>query len=173
MVLIQGSGDLRGSESTEEADQYFGSPANDTVFGLGGDDFLSGGDGQDILHGDAGDDALIGGNAKDFLFGGAGNDFLQGNAGDDFLFGGPGSDRFVFSSLSSEEGIDTIYDFQAGQGDKIQIFGSSFGIRTTQAFSFDSSTGALSADGVQFAVLPNSVNGANGGFNPAVDINIV
>lgn len=173
MVLIPGSGDLRGSQSTEGGDQFFGSPFPDTVFGLGGDDFLQGGDGFDILQGDDGNDALIGGNSADFLGGGAGDDFLLGGAGDDLLFGSSGSDRFVFSSLSPNEGIDRIFDFKASDGDKIQIFGSTFGIRTTLAFSFDDNTGALSADGAIFAVLPNNINGANGGFETASDISIV
>ena len=52
-----------------------GSPFDDIICGLGGNDRLDGGDGNDVLLGGEGDDELVGGE------------------GDDCMVGGPGSDR--------------------------------------------------------------------------------
>jgi uncharacterized protein len=55
------------------------------------------------LLGDGGNDILIGGNGNDVLLGGGGRDGLWGNQGND-----------VFA-LGSNQGNDTINDFQDGQ----------------------------------------------------------
>jgi Ca2+-binding RTX toxin-like protein len=59
--------------------------ADDTIYGLGGDDFLRGGDGNDVLDG------------------GVGNDDLRGEAGDDVYYAGPG-----FDVIEDSAGNDTI-----------------------------------------------------------------
>jgi hypothetical protein len=103
-----------------------GGSGNDTLTGTEGNDFLNGRRGNDSLIGNAGNDTLIGGNGKDVLVGSAGDDLLDGGNGIDTLRGGLGNDTltggnrqdiFVFAS---DEGIDTINDFQLGT-DKIGL----------------------------------------------------
>ncbi|QQG37445.1 MAG: type I secretion C-terminal target domain-containing protein [Micavibrio aeruginosavorus] len=55
----------------------------------------------------------------DYLDGGNGNDLLIGGAGDDTLTGGNGADVFKF--LSGANGKDRVTDFDAREGDKIDI----------------------------------------------------
>ncbi len=58
---------------------------------------------------------------SDVLFGGLGADVLAGGAGDDQLGGGRHADRFVFSAAGF--GHDTIADFSAAEGDRIDLRG--------------------------------------------------
>ena len=88
------------------ADYILGLTGNDRLVGRGGADLLSGGDGADVLLGGAGADQLAGGTRRDMLS------------------GGPGADRFVFAALDhSGVGLqrDTITDFVAAEGDRIDI----------------------------------------------------
>lgn len=88
---------------------------NSTLLGLGGNDRLIGGSGVDRLYGGEGNDELRGG---------AGDDFLFGGSGADRLLGGLGADRFVFGEgdLSAQRTLaDTIMDFSAAQGDRIDL----------------------------------------------------
>ena len=73
-----------------------------------GDDTLIGRKGDDVMLGSAGDDLLQGGSADDTLIGGDGNNTL---------FGGLGADTFV----TGLGGVDIIQDFNAAEGDVIQI----------------------------------------------------
>ena len=59
---------------------------------------------------------------------GSGNDVISGGAGNDTLAGGTGSDTFVFLKSDGTSGADTITDFTAQAGDKLDL--SSFGIST-------------------------------------------
>jgi Ca2+-binding RTX toxin-like protein len=108
------------------ADAIDGGNSHDLLIGGGGDDTLFGGNGLDTLYGGDGDDSLSGGgdNGKDWLDGGAGNDTLSGGNGKDILIGGLGDDSLTgdlsrddfFYSLTTDEGNDTIIDFQTGKG---------------------------------------------------------
>jgi Ca2+-binding RTX toxin-like protein len=129
----------------------------------------------------AGSDALMSGIGNDSLFGGDGNDILVGGFGIDTLMGESGSDKFTFNSPT--DGIDTISDFNAGEGDQILVSAGGFGgglavgslpssqftIGSSAAnagdrFIYNSSTGALSFDPdgnglqgqVQLAVLSSN-----------------
>ncbi|NES21581.1 MAG: calcium-binding protein [Symploca sp. SIO3E6] len=86
------------------------------LYGAGLDDQLTGDGANNDLYGGAGNDTLVGG---------AGNDLLVGDAGNDLLVGGAGADTFHFRFPN--DGIDTITDFDASQGDIIQISDSGFG----------------------------------------------
>lgn len=88
-----------------------GEDGADQLTGGSGDDQLHGGDGGDTLAGGAGDDWLVGGTGADQLTGGAGRDVLEGQEGNDELTGGAGQDAFL---VESDEGSDTILDFQPG-----------------------------------------------------------
>ena len=77
--------------------------------------------------GGSGNDYISGNSARNILLGGAGNDVLRGEDGDDILaggldadilFGGDGADHFVFDSL---RGVDTVMDFDASEGDVLEI----------------------------------------------------
>jgi Ca2+-binding RTX toxin-like protein len=69
------------------------------------------------LTGAAGNDVLTGGNGNDILSGGAGMDRLSGLGGDNQLTGGSGADQFIISPGS----IDTITDFDASEGDQVDV----------------------------------------------------
>ena len=66
-----------------------------------------------------GNDTLYGGNGNDILFGQEGNDVLVGGAGADIMYGGTGADRFIYGAIT--DGRDTILDFKASEGDKLDI----------------------------------------------------
>ena len=70
-----------------------------------------GGDGNDVIVGNA---------AGNYLSGGAGDDLLGGKAGNDTLAGGAGADLFIYIV---GDGADTIIDFSAVNGDKIDLTG--------------------------------------------------
>ncbi len=84
-----------------------------------GNDTLLGGAGDDILFGQGGNDYLDGGKGNDILLGGTGNDTLIGGPGNDILIGGSGADTFVWKS--GDVGNDVIKDFNASEGDRIDL----------------------------------------------------
>jgi Ca2+-binding RTX toxin-like protein len=96
-----------------------GTAGNDNLTATSAVDALSGGAGDDILHGGGGPDFIDGGDGNDQLFGDDGNDFLVGGPGQDTLVGGLGGDQFIITSLG--DGRDTILDFNAGQGDRLNL----------------------------------------------------
>ncbi|MHC1551283.1 calcium-binding protein [Phyllobacterium sp. K27] len=81
---------------------------------------LTGSKGNDTLTGGAGNDSLVGSNGADILTGGGGDDTINGNGGDDLT---GGADHFVFASGS---GNDSVFGFQAGSGDVLDIAGYGF-----------------------------------------------
>jgi len=88
----------------------------------------------------AGKDVITGGRYGDNLSGFNGNDTITGGGGADILSGGKGADRFVFKSVSESRWskIDTITDFSASQGDKIDLskIDAKAGVAGNQAFTF-------------------------------------
>jgi Ca2+-binding RTX toxin-like protein len=125
-ILVNGGDFYYGGNA---ADVIFSRGGNDSVRGWGGNDNIWGGTGSDWLAGDDGYDTVVGGAGADTILGGANtdwltgnedNDVLYGNAGADYLWGGTGADKFVFDAAPST-GKDTIYDFSAAQGDKLDF----------------------------------------------------
>lgn len=124
----------------QDSDNLLGGDGNDVLYG--GDftwfstdsdmsaDNLYGGDGNDALYGAAGNDNLYGGNGVDTVNGGTGNDWLSGNADDDTLISGSGADRFLYNTYrpfrSDDIGVDTISDFNWGEGDKFVLSKETF-----------------------------------------------
>ncbi|MEH2199756.1 calcium-binding protein [Nostoc sp.] len=106
------------------------------AYAASGNNTLKGGGGNDSLNIDysSGDNLLFGGDNNDLLSaigalgnaldGGNGNDILIGGKGNDSLYGGNGNDAFVFNSYN--QGIDTIYDFNA-TNELIQVLAAGFG----------------------------------------------
>jgi len=102
-------------------DLVIGGDGDDTLIGAAKSDILDGGSGNDLLDGGNDPDLLIGGGGNDTLLGGNGADTLYGGDGDDSLTGGLRRDDFVYS-LTTDEGNDTITDFQPGKsGDTLTI----------------------------------------------------
>ncbi|TNE33034.1 MAG: type I secretion C-terminal target domain-containing protein, partial [Alphaproteobacteria bacterium] len=66
-----------------------------------------------------GDDHIYGQGGNDYLYGQEGDDILYGGDGDDILSGGSGADTFIFHA--GDTGVNTITDFDAAQGDTLDI----------------------------------------------------
>jgi Ca2+-binding RTX toxin-like protein len=77
--------------------------------------------------------SMFGAAGNDVLSGLGGDDILEGGVGADILTGGLGADTFMFrnSSESVQTGADQILDFNAAQGDKINIKTSLLGLPTS------------------------------------------
>ncbi|WP_190287700.1 calcium-binding protein [Massilia sp. NR 4-1] len=134
---------------TEGADNLFGlSGYANRINGLGGNDSITGADKDDVLDG---------GNGADNISGDAGNDILIGSYGNDILAGGAGKDIFRF--VSSDQGIDSITDFNSG-ADVIQVLGSNFGLATGVAVSLISGTTTPAPSGTVAQFLYNTTSGA-------------
>lgn len=99
------------------ADALNGSPDDDVIRGLDGDDVLMLGDGADLGFGDLGDDTIDGGAGDDTLAGGENDDVLSGGDGADRLYGQAGIDRLLGGGgddlLVGGEGAD---DLDGGDG---------------------------------------------------------
>lgn len=124
--LFKGSDQITGSPEDDQligfegADTMKGGSGSDELFGDDGDDLIGGNQGEDLLVGGLGNDFLRGGQDDDQLFGEDGDDRLNGNRGDDILSGGIGADIFMLS-----KGFDLIVDFDAAEGDVLEILASS------------------------------------------------
>lgn len=127
---IRGGSDNDTIEGGAGADDLRGEDGNDTIRGGTEDDYIEGGAGQDNLFGDDGDDiingngdndTIYGGNGKDYIYGGGGDDIIYGGAGNDKLYGNGGADTFVFEAASALSSFDQIRDFNAGEGDVVDL----------------------------------------------------
>jgi len=119
-----------------------GGSGSDQITGNQVANSLQGNSGNDTLNGEAGNDVLIGASGADRLDAGTGADRLYGGAGADDLIGRADADIFLFKlrteSTVATSGRDTIFDFSASQGDKIDLSGidANTDISGNQAFSF-------------------------------------
>jgi Ca2+-binding RTX toxin-like protein len=86
----------------------------------GSDDLFDGRQGTftGTLYGNDGNDRLLTGGGAQSLLGGFGDDLLSGGADNDQLTGGAGADTFRFGAGF---GIDTITDFNAANGDRVEV----------------------------------------------------
>ncbi|NBX67212.1 MAG: type I secretion C-terminal target domain-containing protein [Proteobacteria bacterium] len=75
----------------------------------------------DTMYGNGGDDAMFGWSGNDSLVGGSGNDALFGEQGADNLWGGSGTDVFVTDRNDLGTTYDTVHDFNANEGDVIDL----------------------------------------------------
>lgn len=114
--------DLFGGAGNDTITGTNGWYQGDRLFGEQGNDLLSGLDNDDTLVGGSGNDTLIGGEGNDFLVGGDGNDVLKGGGDADTLIGGNGADIFeVSSNFQNNDPEDIIKDFDATEGDKLDL----------------------------------------------------
>jgi VCBS repeat-containing protein len=129
-------------------DNVVSGPATSTSQGNNNDnDRVYAGSGNDTVLGGVGNDHIWGGSGNDSINGGLGNDHIYGGFGADTLTGGEGSDNFYY--LDRRDTGDTITDFNAAQGDKINLAA----LKTGPGFVFDgaiSNAGAMSAYGVGY-----------------------
>ena len=137
-----GAGYLRGEDGNDSIvggaafDDIQGNTGHDTESGGDGDDWVVGGKDNDLLFGDAGgdvvfgnlgDDTVQGGTGNDTVRGGQGNDTLSGGDGADYVSGDRGSDSMVGGAgadlfhTSSDAGIDSVFDFNAAEGDRVLL----------------------------------------------------
>jgi Ca2+-binding RTX toxin-like protein len=82
---------------------------------------LTGTEFDDSIRGGAGSDTILGGLGDDLLEGEDGNDRLDGGGGDDSLAGGAGADVFALASIDGSS--DVLLDFDADEGDTLEIDG--------------------------------------------------
>ena len=103
--------------------------------------------------GSNGNDVLIGNDVANVLIGNAGNDILIGGLGADTLTGGTGADCFVLS-VDPAGTTDTITDFNAAQGDTLELGQLTFN-------GLIRGTGSLGADLIAQGYLKIVASGAN------------
>lgn len=161
-IYIQGTDGLEIILTDYDVEHAYGNAGDDTldgssltsntaIYGRAGNDTIKGGSGNDNLRGDAGDDLIIGGAGVDRLYAGSGNDTLDGGAGNDRLYGGDGNDTFVFDS---GDGIDTVYNFLAG--DVLRFEGISDSDDVTISQSGSNVVFTIGADKVTLANAPDT-----------------
>lgn len=94
---------------------------NNGGFVITGDETINGTTDNEILYGGDGDDTLFGNDGDDTLFGNAGDDVLYGGVGRDILQGDAGADTFVFDPANPVDLFDVVRDFDASEGDVIDL----------------------------------------------------
>ncbi|MEH1964791.1 MAG: calcium-binding protein [Nostoc sp.] len=146
---------------TYQDDNIVGSNGNDTLSGGAfGNDTINGGTGDDLLSGSDydGNSILYGGFGNDILTGNDGNDTLYGGDGNDTLYGGAGNATFAFNTYN--EGVDSLYDFNATD-DLIQVSANNFGGGlSTPSLKPDQFTIGTSATTLLQRFIYNNITGA-------------
>ena len=117
--------EIEHAEGGRFGDRLIGGALGNHLDGGEGADRLDGLGGADRLRGGEGADRLRGGTGRDTLSGARGDDRLEGGAGADALRGGAGADAFVFARPgdSTRSRRDTLFDFDRGDGDVIDLGG--------------------------------------------------
>ena len=120
--LTPGSWIYAGSKAEHLALDDSGNPTTGQAFiGYGTQiESAKGGTGNDTIKGNSAANYLFGFDGDDNIDGGAGNDQIEGGRGNDTLKGGAGGDTFIFHS-PFDGTIDTLLDFNAAEGDRIQL----------------------------------------------------
>ena len=120
--LTPGSWIYAGSKAEHLALDDSGNPTTGQAFiGYGTQiESAKGGTGNDTIKGNSAANYLFGFDGDDNIDGGAGNDQIEGGRGNDTLKGGAGGDTFIFRS-PFDGTIDTLLDFNAAEGDRIQL----------------------------------------------------
>lgn len=122
----------------------------ENVIGSGGGDTITGNKGANMLMGGAGTDAIVGGEGNDTIVGGTGSDGT--------LTGGMGADTFVFAI---GDGDDTITDFSANQGDKIDLTGYGLSADELAELIADANADADGTETTTFVLDLDATDGLN------------
>lgn len=142
-----------GTDVITGVENITGGSANDVLTGSATANILNGALGNDRLFGAAGNDLLQGEAGNDILEGGGGADRLVGGQGADHLTGSLGADIFIFRTLSDSTAAnstrDTITDFTAAQGDRIDLsaLDAHADMAGNQAFVFIGTSGFTGVSG--------------------------
>ncbi|MEA1832114.1 family 16 glycosylhydrolase [Methylobacterium durans] len=154
-LVLTGTGPLSGT-GNGLANEIQGNAGANTLSGLGGNDVLNGGGGNDLL---------LGGEGNDKLHGDAGNDVLIGGLGTDRLYGEAGADTFRFTALADSPyaARDTIVDFDAAEGDTIDLsaIDANSLVAGDQAFTYIGAAAFSAAGQLRYAngILSGDLNG--------------
>lgn len=185
-----GGGKPLGIYGTDADNILNGGRGNDFMYGYRGDDEMHGGAGDDQIQGHQGNDRLFGEDGRDTVFGQQGDDTLDGGAGNDSLWAGTGADalrggtgadifnfgRSVDSTTRTTEqvqlithdvddtaGVDTIFDFNQAEGDRIDVSRIDAFDQTRDGFndnaSFTIVNGPSTAAGTAWIVYDQSQSG--------------
>jgi Ca2+-binding RTX toxin-like protein len=123
VMLLLGSGVALADvfTGTDDPDTYWGPVYDDSITGLGSDDFLVGDPtpygpgGNDFVSGDDGDDRVYGASGDDSVSGGSGDDHVSGSLGSDIVYGDDGDDN-VSEGPPFDTATDIVY---GGAGDDL------------------------------------------------------
>jgi len=142
--LLQMFGDGLTGQGNALANSIFGDGVfANSLFGLGGNDYIVAGAAGDALHGGDGVDTLYGQDGADSLTGDAGNDFVFGGNGDDIVAGGANND-----SLSGDAGVDTVT--YAAATARVVVNLSLTGVQATLGAGSDTLSGFENLTGTAF-----------------------
>jgi Ca2+-binding RTX toxin-like protein len=126
----------------------FGGRGSDWIVDTLGNDILMGGDGNDAIFSDYGLDVMVGGN---------GDDFLSVLSNGQVMIGGAGADTFMFEGkIANTDDAATIFDFNASQGDTIEISKDFMQKLVNKTGNFNGQENHGSIDNVYFETNPNS-----------------
>lgn len=103
--------EIENVEGSEVADEIYGNPLTNFLYGGDGEDLISAREGGDVIYG--GDGRYAPDDGGDLLYGDEGEDYVYGNGGDDEIYGGTGT-------YDPEDGSDLIVD---GLGDDV-VYGN-------------------------------------------------
>ncbi|MDX8482956.1 cadherin-like domain-containing protein [Mesorhizobium sp. VK24D] len=148
-------------------DTVNGLAGSDTIYGGNGMDTLNGGLGGDQLYGESGDDSLNGDEGNDTLVGGLGADTLHGGDDSDILIGGvdaTGNGDTAINTLFGDLGDDQLYgdagdDELHGGGDNDTIFGNGGNDRI---FGDQGADSIFGGNGNDIVIIERSTNYALG-----------
>jgi Tol biopolymer transport system component len=137
----KGSGATGGLDAAAGASTYTLGANVENLTLMGGDALDARGNAlKNVIRGNRGANNLDGGAGDDSIHGGLGDDVIRGGRGADRLTGGEGRDRFVVrkASESTKRRPDTIADFSAKRGDRIDLSGIDADEKKSgnQAFSY-------------------------------------
>jgi Ca2+-binding RTX toxin-like protein len=129
-LTLVGSASIDGT-GNDSRNVIRGNDSRNILKGEGGNDELWARPGDDVLYGGAGDDALHGQDGNDVLMGGGGIDSVEGGRGADLF-------RFDNSHESMPGAPDKVTDFDAGEGDRIDLsrFDANSGTAEHDVFAF-------------------------------------
>ncbi|MEW6777459.1 MAG: calcium-binding protein [Bdellovibrionota bacterium] len=177
-----GNDELRGGEGDDLLhggpgnDKMNGGPGSDTLNGGDGNDFLlagegndqvNAGDGDDEVYAGEGDDLASGSPGDDVLFGNDGNDVLVGSEGADKMEGNEGADTFLYRAGHADGKMDTISDFNPGEGDRLDLSE----LLARDKYAGDGSAASLAGYlRVQGTVIEYDSSGSGKTFVPLADI---
>jgi hypothetical protein len=97
------------------AEDFPGTPFNDTLIGTALNDALTGLEGNDYLEGRGGDDLLDAGLGDDTIKGGDGNDQIYPGEGNDKVYAGGGNDLIYARDTGGVDYIDCGAGFDKGE----------------------------------------------------------